>query len=42
MGSMTNDVWLKCMLTQAFENKMMCKIKKNSFLICVLLNDNTQ
>ena len=38
---MTNDAWLKCILAQAFENKTMCKIKKNSFLICVLLNNNT-
>jgi len=28
---MTNNAWLKCILTQAFENKTMCKIKKNSF-----------
>lgn len=42
MESMTNDAWLKCILAQAFENKTMCKIKKNSFLICVLLNNNTQ
>lgn len=41
MGSMASDAWLKCMLTQTLENKKMCKIKKNSFLISVLLNTNT-